>query len=703
MPFLFLSVFALPCQGAPGIERPTLPILYHHNDSLARPVVLRDVLFLAGPRRATAYHLGKGAVLWDRELPELGRWECAEIIVSEEEIQILGERRLVRLRTSDGRLQQADPAEDHSGTQTGPMLKLDAPSQDLQGPTFTIDGPSERGGGVHEILRISPGGDPTSWKVELPLGGDRATGDADLIAVVCGSLRSTEHAIALIETGARSPRAVYQGFDELPRKLYLSGTRLVVHTWDGDTVVLDLANPGLPESKLPLRDRIRRRLLGLHDQGSVEERLDGLAPDLAANLLGLWPELSAGQRVGASSYFRKVAYRPAAPALAAALADVLRQEPRVKIHREAGGYLVTPFIEALGVTAGPEEFPVLASALDVEGLAGLRLQIAMALLAQGSPEAVRALESRLAPVRRSAISWWPPRLDGGILTQFKKVFSSGAPFQSVRGGLAWLGLTAMKVTNVLGSSVSERWLITPLILGGASDLWLAEVGPTGDISALSFLGECLGRGSLDPSMAPRIDGDTLELRHAGKAAHALQVHLPDLGKDGDRDGLPDVVERRMKTDPSLPDTDNDGLLDAVDPAPNAKIPRPLNEAQEIFLAAAEQFFYFTPDEIQDGLLAVALMDEALEWRGRRGPTITLGRKERPQAPDCLWDESFLTFSIRLKETKHPAVLSTPLRPDERLVVIDLNYGGLWGRGYSGRMRKIHGRWYIVELTMAWIS
>jgi hypothetical protein len=703
MLFLLLTAFALPCQSAPVIDRPTLPILYHHKDSLAQPVVLGNVLFLVGPRRATAYHLGQSKVLWDRDLPELGRWECAEIIVSEDEIQILGERRRVRLQTSDGRLQQEDPSENCSGMQKWPRVKIDAPSQDPQAPTFTIDGPVKNQGGVHEILRISTDGEPTLWKVELPLGGEKVVGNGSQVVVVCGALKSTEHSLALFETGARSPQGVYQGLDELPRNLFLLGTRLVVHTRGGDTVVLDLANPGPPESKLPLRDRIRRRLLGLHDQGSVEERLDGLAPDLAANLLGLWPDLSAGQRVGASSYFRKANYKPAAPAVAATLAEVLRHEPRIKLHREADGFLVTPFLEALAVLAGPEEVPVLARALDVAELEDLRLQVSLALAAQGSPEAIQELERRLAPVRKSVLDWWPPPSNGSVLNHLIEVMESDDPFHKVGDDLDWMHLNVWRVQADPEGPTTQPWLIAPLILGGEADLWLAELSSMGMITSLRFLDACSDKGHLDPMWAGRIKDDTLELRHTGADTSTYRIHLPDLDKDADKDGLPDRVERRLRTDPANADTDGDGIKDAVDPAPNARISKPQTEEQEIYLAVAEQFFSFYPDEIQDGLLGIALMDEALEWRGRRGPTITMTYKEMQAVLPELCHEGVLRFSISTRIHAEKQGLLSPLRPDERTISIDITYGGLWAKGFEGKVRRIQSRWYIVELRLTVIS
>src|SRR6185436_8215688 len=47
----------------------------------------------------------------------------------------------------------------------------------------------------------------------------------------------------------------------------------------------------------------------------------------------------------------------------------------------------------------------------------------------------------------------------------------------------------------------------------------------------------------------------------------LDIAWSDLEKDTDVDGLTDLAEERLMTDPFAPDTDSDGLPDAIDPLP----------------------------------------------------------------------------------------------------------------------------------------
>jgi hypothetical protein len=65
----------------------------------------------------------------------------------------------------------------------------------------------------------------------------------------------------------------------------------------------------------------------------------------------------------------------------------------------------------------------------------------------------------------------------------------------------------------------------------------------------------------------------------------LDIPLELLQKDSDGDGLTDLAEERLLTDPRSRDTDGDGLEDGVDPLPHAPFQRAAPSAQERALAA----------------------------------------------------------------------------------------------------------------------
>src|SRR5262249_597178 len=108
--------------------------------------------------------------------------------------------------------------------------------------------------------------------------------------------------------------------------------------------------------------------------------------------------------------------------------------------------------------------------------------------------------------------------------------------------------------------------------------------------------------------------------------------LDSIDLDSDHDGLPDLVERRIHTDPLKTDSDDDGEPDSSDLSPNSH-GRPVNEQQEITAAIFKQYFAFSDQKDSDEVsLAIVISDFALDWQGWNGPVITLSKQ---------MDEAFL--------------------------------------------------------------
>ncbi len=64
----------------------------------------------------------------------------------------------------------------------------------------------------------------------------------------------------------------------------------------------------------------------------------------------------------------------------------------------------------------------------------------------------------------------------------------------------------------------------------------------------------------------------------------LSVRLDDLRRDTDGDGLTDLFEERILTDPRLPDTDGDGLPDGVDNQPLTPFPKKMTDSDAVVLS-----------------------------------------------------------------------------------------------------------------------
>jgi len=73
----------------------------------------------------------------------------------------------------------------------------------------------------------------------------------------------------------------------------------------------------------------------------------------------------------------------------------------------------------------------------------------------------------------------------------------------------------------------------------------------------------------------------------------LSMSLADLQRDSDGDGLTDLFEERILTDPHSADTDGDGILDASDNQPLTPFPKRLTDSDNIMLALIP----YSPSEI----------------------------------------------------------------------------------------------------------
>jgi hypothetical protein len=102
------------------------------------------------------------------------------------------------------------------------------------------------------------------------------------------------------------------------------------------------------------------------------------------------------------------------------------------------------------------------------------------------------------------------------------------------------------------------------------------------------------------------DGVRIEVAVKGlddQVSRAIDLKWSDLERDSDGDGLTDLMEERILTDPNSADTDGDGLPDAVDPLPQVAFRQSEGDASrsiETALAA-----YFGSDQIGARTIFVA--------------------------------------------------------------------------------------------------
>jgi len=243
-------------------------------------------------------------------------------------------------------------------------------------------------------------------------------------------------------------------------------------------------------------------------------------------------------------------------------------------------------------------------------------------------------------------------------------------------------------------------------LGSARDLWAVERDRTGALADPAvFLGPVLPGGAChDCRVSVRLHKNILHIERTDESASPTEVDLAEISRDRDGDGLSDLVEKRLTTDPNRPDTDGDGLGDAEDPQPDVAPNAPATEEQEIAEAIFHQYFLFKRIEDRQGLI-VMQSSVPLRWRGRLGPTLTPdihaqeGFKERTGADRVYY------YSIRPAEEEEPKSGWGEVRIEtgDRLYRLSYYCSPLCAGDYYVGVRRLGPLWLIRQVVLESIS
>lgn len=181
---------------------------------------------------------------------------------------------------------------------------------------------------------------------------------------------------------------------------------------------------------------------------------------------------------------------------------------------------------------------------------------------------------------------------------------------------------------------------------------------------------------------------------------------PEIRKDTDADGLTDIVEARLGTNPAISDTDSDGLRDDVDPCPNAA-PRSLGVREKIVAAAvAAQFF-----ENDWGVPAVISVSkiEPFEMAGYPRPLLwSIGRRESSLGSMYGGGVNSISFGpvIRDFDKEIPEDADwLEISADGKTAhtMISRYSGGLNGEGVEVVLRKVGDEWFVTDLITRIVS
>jgi hypothetical protein len=351
---------------------------------------------------------------------------------------------------------------------------------------------------------------------------------------------------------------------------------------------------------------------------------------------------------------------------------------------------------ALGRVGGPNEVPAVVALLRPSSL--VRFAAFTTLASIATPEAVAAMDAAL-PARRPDTPWFEPASPEWLSHQ-----------RMVKGDLdaALRAGGAARAPSAPGTSLlvfPESWNV--------DDLWAARIDESGHVlGPATFLGvQPPGKyGAGGRPITVRLDGTRLEIRRTDGDPGVTRVDLEKAARDTDKDGLPDLVERRFLLDPGRADTDGDGLADGVDPVPT-KPSSPLDD-----ISAPEAAFFEQYGLGHAGIRepAIIVADRALPAYGPYYvPALVLTRKERNRADEKAKRAGFslpVRLSLERWEEVPPQWMGIlALRPAaggrERAGFEERAFYFSWetnqaGESYAVVMRKIGARWYIRAFVHA---
>ena len=160
---------------------------------------------------------------------------------------------------------------------------------------------------------------------------------------------------------------------------------------------------------------------------------------------------------------------------------------------------------------------------------------------------------------------------------------------------------------------------------------------------------------------------------------AVELSLAELRRDTDRDGWSDILERQLQMNWRAADSDNDGISDDTDVTPSYRPPNAdTDEDARILQRAIFAMFGLTESS---GALFVADTSRRLELHSLPGPVFYHEGNGGVR----------VTWKLLDKGVDHASVEITDFE------------GVLAASGNEVVLKKIHEQWYVVKITMKWIS
>lgn len=271
-------------------------------------------------------------------------------------------------------------------------------------------------------------------------------------------------------------------------------------------------------------------------------------------------------------------------------------------------------------------------------------------------------------------------------------------------------LNSKNILNELKDSKGRTWrLIGSGVLGNYSDLFIQQKQASGWDSPV-FVNVV----TQDSRMVRRKKDADTPLSYKGininKLVESEWVKVfpddPNLWKDSDKDGLTDLVEARLGTNPNKADTDGDGLNDSVDPCPNAA-PRALDDREKIIAAAVEAYFFNYSAMPPPALISVDKI-KPFELLGYKAPLIWSG-VEPGNGLNAIYGAgvNVIGFSPPFdnfdENVSKKNIIEFSADGKSAQTTISRYSGGLNGEGLNVKLKKIGDEWFVIDIQMRYVS
>lgn len=528
--------------------------------------------------------------------------------------------------------------------------------------------------------------------------------------------------LALLDAGSGELIQLAFGLPPELRRLEAVGDLLLALEPSG-VHAYELARFAKPENETrSLRSEVERLLLppggpsskrsDLDSIWQIRAELDLLGPAACPAVVALLPRLDSTGLTAAAGFLEEKHCSDAAAALGRILGSMSLELEEIGWPESKAPIMVLRALSSLG---GVAEVPSLARVLrDTNLNLEVRAEAYMALVSIGSPPAISAARALLSEgvTQRSALEPASPLPLLPLIGAPEPALVATPGCAECKADFRTWGLWRAASGAAVLSIEGDRRIVVYRdgSVGGSDNFWLAVVDAGGQLAEGPwFTGGRLGTGRHDdPRISLAGSATQVSIRNALGSA-LLTVALADLKVDQDGDGLTDLVEKRLRLDPARPDTDGDGLADGVDPAPNARKSAPQTDEEKARLALFAQLFQLIDRRRPDHTAMIVWQDQALEWRGREGPTLTLPPEER----EAFFEEAGLdgiahlfidAWSARTPDGGPARYDACPKANEvERSYDVRVFRGGLSAVYYCAVMKPVDGNWLLRRLRIVGVS